>query len=181
VSALGRITGVRAAKATVRIDRPIEEVYDYLLDYGSRPEFAPGIYRDLRLARIESYGVGAGGRFRLHRRLRDRYAGTSITEAEPGERILEQGSTGRGGRVELAAELLLSEVSGGGTSVHWIIETYPLNPVDKLREFGLRRHVNGQMKRSLRRLRGILEAAPGASRGERASVGGMDRFHVPNP
>jgi carbon monoxide dehydrogenase subunit G len=178
---LGRITGVRAAKATIRIDRPVEQVHGYLLDYGSRPEFAPGIYRDLRLARIETVGVGAGGRFRLHRKLRDRHADTTITESVPSERILEEGATGRGGRVGMAAEFLLEEVDDGATRVQWTIETYPLNPVDKLREFRMRRQIQSQMKRSMRRLRGILEGAPGATQGERVTVGGMDRFHVPNP
>lgn len=172
---------MRSAQASIRIDAPIEQVYEYLLDFASRPEFAPLIYRDLRLTRIESYGLGSGGRFRLHRKLRDRYAGTSITEVTANERILEQGSTGRGGRVEMAAELLLEEQPGGGAKVHWIIETYPLNPADRLREFGLRRQLKRRMKSSLRRLRAILEGAQPAQLGERPTVGGMDKIHVPNP
>lgn len=172
---------MRSAQATIRIDAPAQQVYEYLLDYASRPEFAPLIYRDLRLARIESFGLGAGGRFRLHRKLRDRYAGTSITEAKPHERILEQGSTGRGGRVEMAAELLFEEQPGGGVKVHWIIETYPLNPADRLREFAMRRQIKRRMRSSLRRLRAILEGAPAAELGERPTVGGLDKIHVPNP
>lgn len=172
---------MRSAKASIRIDRDPKEIHDYLLDYASRPEFAPLIYRDLRLARVESYGVGSAGRFRLHRKLRDRYAGTTITQSVAGERLLEEGSTGRGGRVEMAAEFLLEEAAGGGTRVHWIIETYPLNPVDRLREFGLRRQLKRRMKSSLRRLRGILEGIPVAEQGERPTVGGLDKIHVPNP
>lgn len=172
---------MRSAQAKITIDRPPEEVYEYLLDYGSRPEFAPLIYRDLRLARIESYGIGAGGRFRLHRKYRDRYAGTTITEGVAGERLLEEGSTGRSGRVGLAAEFLLEEAPGAGTRVTWIIETYPLHLPDKVREIGMRRQVKRRMKGSLRRLRGILEGAPDAQRGERPTVGGMDPSYVPNP
>lgn len=81
----------------------------------------------------------------------------------------------------MACELLLGELPGGGTEVHWIIETYPLNPVDKLREFGMRRQIGRQMRRSMRRLRGILEGVPESASGERPTVGGMDRIHVPNP
>jgi uncharacterized protein YndB with AHSA1/START domain len=172
---------MRSAQAKITIDRSPEEVFEYLLDYGSRPEFAPAVYRDLRLARVESYGVGAGGRFRLHRKLRDRYAGTSITEAVPGQRLLEEGSTGRSGRVGMAAEFLLEEAPGAGTRVTWIVETYPLNPADRLREFGMRRQLKRRMKASLKRLRGILEGAPDALRGERPTVGGMDPSYVPNP
>lgn len=172
---------MRSAKAKINIDRPVEEVYEYLSDYATRGEFAPTLYRDLRLARIESQGRGAGGRFRLHRKIRDRYAGTTVTELNANERILEEGSTGRGGRVRMAAELRLEALVGGATKVSWVIETYPGNPVDQLREFGLRRHVKRQMHRSLKRLRGVLEDAPGRSSGERPSVGGMSPLHFPNP
>lgn len=172
---------MRSAQAKITIDRPAEEVFEYLLDFASRAEFAPTIYRELRLVRVESYGLGAGGRFRLHRKLRDRYAGTTLTEATAPERLLEEGSTGRGGRVGMAAELLLEELPGGATRVNWIIETYPLNPVDRLREFGMRRKIKRQMKSSLRRLRGILEGAPDAVASERPTVGGMDPSYVPNP
>lgn len=171
---------MRSAKATIRVDRPVDEVYDYLTDYASRPEFAPTVYRDLRLARIEPEGLGAGGRFRLHRKLRDRYAGTTITEASRPGRILEEGSTGRAGRVGMAVEYLLEDLAGRGTRVQWIIETYPKNATDRLREFGLRRQLRRRMGASLRRLRGILEASPDATRGSRPTVGGMDRFHFPN-
>jgi hypothetical protein len=172
---------MRSAQAQLTIDRTPEEIYEYLLDIGSRPEFAPTVFRDFRLSRVESYGLGAGARYRLHRKLRDRYAGTTITEAESGQRILEEGSTGRGGRVNMATEFVLEEQPGGGTKVTWILETYPMNPADRLREFGMRRQLKRRMKTSLRRLRGILEGAPGAQRGERPTVGGMDPSYVPNP
>jgi hypothetical protein len=172
---------MRSAQAKITIDRSPEEIFEYLLDIGSRPEFAPTIFHDFRLSRVESYGVGAGARYRLHRKLRDRYAGTTITKAEPGLRVLEEGSTGRGGRVGMAQEFVLEEQSGGSTRVTWIIETYPMNPADRLREFGFHRFFKNRMGRSLKRLRGILEGAPNAPRGERPTIGGMDPTYVPNP
>lgn len=172
---------MRPARASITIDRPILEVYEYLLDIGSRPEFAPTIFRDFRLARVEPKGVGAGARYRLHRKLRDRYAGTTITEAVPGERILEEGSTGRGGRVPLAIEYILEELPGGPTRVEWTFETHPLNLADQIREFRFRGKVKRKMPSSLRRLRGILEQTPTATAGERATVAGLDPRYVPNP
>lgn len=172
---------MRSAKAKITIDRTPAEVHAYLLDYASRGEFAPKIYRELRLARVESQGLGAGGRFRLHRKLRDRYAGTTVTASVAGERILEEGSTGRGGRVGMAAEFLLDELPGGATSVTWIIETYPGNFADKLRELGMRGQIRRRMRRSIHQLRAILEGAPDAARSERPTVGGLDPVHVPNP
>lgn len=172
---------MRSAQATITIDRPSEEVFDYLLDIGSRTEFAPELFREFHLTRIESKGIGAGARFRLHRKLRDRRAGLSITEATPGQRILEEGSTGRGGRVGLAAEYLLEEQSGGATKVTWIIEAYPMNPVDRLREFGERRQIKRRMKKGVKRLRNILEGSPDAVPGDRPTVAGLDTSYVPNP
>ena len=172
---------MRPVRAKITIDRPIDEVYDYLLDIGSRPEFAPTLFLDFRLTRVESYGRGAGARYRLHRKIRDRFAGTTITEAVPFNRILEEGSTGRGGRVPLAIEYLLDEQANGATKVEIAFETHPLNLADQLRAFGLRRHVKSRLPRSLKRLRDILEGSPTASKGDRASVGGMDSSYVPNP
>ncbi|MFY9487585.1 MAG: SRPBCC family protein [Solirubrobacterales bacterium] len=172
---------MRPVRAKITIDRPIAEVYEYLVDIGSRPEFAPELFRDFRLSRVESRGQGAGARFRLHRKIRDRFAGTTIVTATPGQLILEEGSTGRAGRVPLAIEYALEQLPGDVTSVHAAFQTHPLNPVDQLREWGMRRHVKRLLPRALRRLRDILEETPSTRRGERASVGGMDPRYVPNP
>ncbi|MBI2690781.1 MAG: SRPBCC family protein [Solirubrobacterales bacterium] len=172
---------MRSAQAQITIDRSPEEIYEYLLDIASRPEFAPELFREFHLARVESKGIGAGARYRLHRKLRDRYAGTTITEGIPGQRLLEEGSTGRGGRVGMAAEFLLEEQPGGATKVTWILELYPMNPVDRMREIGQRRQINRRMKRGIRRLRGILEGVQSSVPGERPTVAGLDLTYVPNP
>lgn len=172
---------MRSAQGKITIDRSPEAIHRYLLDISSRPEFAPAIFHDFRLARVESSGVGAAARYRLHRKLRDRYAGTTITESEPGLRLLEEGSTGRGGRVRMAIEYLLEEQPGGSTRIYWTIETYPVHLADRIREFGMRRQIRRRMPRSLRRLRDILEESPGAARGDRPSVGGLDPSWIPNP
>jgi uncharacterized protein YndB with AHSA1/START domain len=172
---------MRSAQVNITIDRPPEDVFEYLLDIGSRAEFAPELFRELHLTRVESYGIGSGARYRLHRKLRDRYAGTTITQAVSGQRILEEGSTGRGGRVGMAIEYLLEEQPGGATKVTWILELYPMNAADRLREFGQRRQINRRMKRGIKRLRAILEGSPDAVRGDRATVAGLDASYVPNP
>lgn len=172
---------MRPVQAKITVDRPIDEVFDYLLDIASRPEFAPDLFLDFRLTRVESYGQGAGSRFRLHSKIRDRYAGTTIVAATPFSAIREEGSTGRAGRVELAIEWLLEELPGGATKVEAIFATHPMNVVDRIRERGLRRHVRMRLPRSLRRLRDILEGSPSTRRGERPTVNGMDPRYVPNP
>ncbi len=172
---------MRTVRAKITIHRPADEIYDYLLDIGSRPEFAPTLFLDFRLTRVESYGVGAGARFRLHRKIRDRFAGLTITEATPYSRILEEGSTGRAGRVPLVMEYLLEEQPGGATKVELAFEAHALNLADQIRAVGLRRHVKSRLPRSLKRLRDILEESPTARKGDRATIGGMDSNYVPNP
>lgn len=171
---------MRTAAASITIDRPLEDVRAYLLDIGTRPEFAPTLFRDFRLTRVESQGVGAGARYRLHRKMRDRYAGTTITRSDA-EGVLEEGSTGRGGRVKMAIEWQLTEQPGGATKVDWLIETYPTNIADRTREFRMRGQLRRRMRSSLRRLRAILEQSPSAVRGDRATINGMDPSYVPNP
>lgn len=172
---------MRPVRAKITIDRPAGEVFDYLLDIAARPEFAPDLFLDFRLTRVESRGAGAGARYRLHRKLRDRFAGTTIVRATPGELILEEGSTGRAGRVPLVIEYLLEELPGGITRVQAGVETRPLNPADKLREFGLRRRFKARLPRAMRRLRDILERSPNASAGNRPTVAGIDAGYVSNP
>lgn len=172
---------MRTVRAQITIDRPVGEVYDYLLDIATRPEFGPELFRDFRLTRVDSRGPGAGARFLLHPRLRERFAGTTIDEAVPGERVIERGSTGRTGRVPLEIEYLLEERPGGVVRVTAVIETAPLLLSDRVREFGLRRNVRRRLPRALKRLRDILEGAPKARRGERPTVAAVDRNRVPNP
>jgi hypothetical protein len=81
----------------------------------------------------------------------------------------------------MAIEYLLEEQPGGATRVTWTIETYPMNPADRLREFGERRQIARRMKRGARRLRDILEGSPDAVQGERPTVAGLDPSYVPNP
>lgn len=172
---------MRTVRSQITIDRPIDEVYGYLLDIATRPEFAPELFRDFRLTRVDSRGLGAGARFRLHPKLRERYAGTTIVKAVPAEMVVEEGSTGRSGRVPLVVEYVLEERPGGAVLVRAAFETAPLLISDRVREFGLRRTVKRRLPRALHRLRDILEGIPGAPRGERPTVAAVSANRVPNP
>lgn len=174
---------MRPVRANIVIDRPVADVYEYLLDIASRPEFAPDLFLDFRLTRLESKGVGAGARFRLHPRRRERFAGITIVraDADADAIVVEEGSTGRSGRVPLVIEYLLKEGPGRTTRLRVGIETAPLWPSDRIREIGLHRHVRRRLPRALRRLRDILEGAPGTGRGDRPTVAGLDPHWVPNP
>ena len=50
---------------TITIDRPREEVFEYLADIANHPEFTDHYLKDWRLTRIDSYGTGAGARYKM--------------------------------------------------------------------------------------------------------------------
>lgn len=166
---------------TVAIDRPRPDVYEYLLDIGNHAEFTDHFLKDFRLTRVESYGLGASARFRIDTPGKDRWADVSITEAIPGTMIQEKGFTGKGNRTSTTGEYRLSEAGNGMTRVEFIAWSEPVRAVDRIGE----RFVRGWLKRNnqhaLERLRGILEDHGDARRGDRPTVGGLDRHYVPNP
>jgi len=55
------------------IARPREEVFEYLADVANHPEFTDHFLIDWHLTREDSYGHGAGARFRVKTRV-DRFA-----------------------------------------------------------------------------------------------------------
>ena len=50
---------------TITIDRPREEVFEYLADIANHPEFTDHYLKDWRLTRVDSYGRGAGARYKM--------------------------------------------------------------------------------------------------------------------
>jgi uncharacterized protein YndB with AHSA1/START domain len=158
---------------SVTIDRPREEVFAYLADVANHSEFMTPLFSDWRLTRVDSYGAGAGARFRSNARL-DRFGwgDLNITTVEPPRRIVGVGRGGKFNRIKTYAEWTLEPASGGGTRVDFVFETEPALPTDRLMEaFGYRGWVRRKANRGLRRLRSILEENEG--RGTRATVAGI--------
>jgi uncharacterized protein YndB with AHSA1/START domain len=158
--------------ASVYIDRPREQVFEYLLDVANHPEFSDHYLVDWHLTRRESYGRGAGARFRLKtRRNRFSWADVTITEVDPPRRIVEAGRGGKFNRVRLLTVFSLEPGPGGTTHVELITETFPATLADRINEsLGMRWWLGRKIARALRRLRSILEE--GAERGQRATVAG---------
>src|SRR5919112_292026 len=64
--------------SSITIDRPREEVFEYLADIANHPEFSDHFLKQWRLLRVDSYGTGAGARFqRDARRVHDRDRSTA--------------------------------------------------------------------------------------------------------
>jgi uncharacterized protein YndB with AHSA1/START domain len=161
--------------ASVVVDRPVDEVYDYLVDIANHAEFTDHYLPDFRLTREDSIGVGAGARFRVDAPLnRFSWADVVITEAVPGRRIVQRGRTAKFNRIRLVSVYELERVGGGSTRVTLTTETdTPRLPSDKLMELLAKGWFKRNQRKALKRLRSILE--DGEQRGVRASVAGGPR------
>jgi uncharacterized protein YndB with AHSA1/START domain len=155
---------------TTTIAKPREQVFEYLADIANHPEFTDHYRVDWHLTRVDTYGTGAGARFRIKEPL-NRFAWADVTFAElqPPFRILERGRGGKYNRIRMLGTYTLSPGPGNTTKVQYTLETVPSQLSDKLLEtFGGRSWSKRQASKSLRRLRSILEE--GRDRGQRASV-----------
>jgi uncharacterized protein YndB with AHSA1/START domain len=155
---------------TTTIAKPREQVFEYLADIANHPEFTDHYLVDWHLTRVESYGVGAGARFRVKAPLtRFSWADMTFAELQPPFRILEHGRGGKYNRVRMLGTYTLSPGAGGTTKVEYTLETLPSLLSDKLLDaLGGRAWTRRQSAKAMRRLRTILEE--GRDRGHRASV-----------
>jgi uncharacterized protein YndB with AHSA1/START domain len=155
---------------TATIARPREEVFDYLADIANHAEFTDHFLKDFRLTREQSYGRGAGARYRVDMPFnRFPWADTTIVEFEPPYRLVEAGRGGKYNRIRITTEYRLVEGPGDTTRVELTSETEPALVTDRLLEkLGSRRWVRRQNRRALSRLQSILE--DGERRGRRATL-----------
>jgi uncharacterized protein YndB with AHSA1/START domain len=154
------------------ISRPREEVFEYLADIANHAEFTDHYLTDWRLTREESYGTGAGARFRMKAPLsRFSWADITFSEVQAPFRIVERGRGGKYNRIRMLGTYTLSPGSGGTTRVEYTIETLPVMPSDHLMEaLGGSAWLRRNTRRAMRRLRAILEED--RDRGRRATVAG---------
>jgi uncharacterized protein YndB with AHSA1/START domain len=158
--------------ASVLISRPPREVFEYLADVANHPEFTDHFTADWRLTREDTFGLGAGARFRFRQRFnRVPWIDQTIVELEAPRRLVLVGRTGKFNRIRTVTEYALEAAAGGGTQVSVSYETEPKYPSDRLLE-SRRFHRRG-WGRALRRLRTILEED--RDRGPRATIAGGPR------
>ena len=152
------------------IAKPREEVFEYLADIANHPEFTDHYRVDWHLTRVDSYGTGAGARFRVKAPLnRFSWADVTFAELQSPFRIVERGRGGKYNRIRQLGTYTLSPGSSGTTKVEYTLETIPSQLSDRLFEgLGGRAWSRRQAAKALRRLRTILEED--RDRGPRASV-----------
>ena len=158
----------------ITIDRPREVVYEYLADIANHAEFNDHFMVDWRLTREDTYGVGAGARWKSTAPLnRFPWGDSTIVEAERPRRIVEVGRIGKYNRIRTIGVYEL-EPAGGGTRVRFTFETEPKLLSDRLLErFGARGWLKRKLRKSMRRLQSILEEDYG--RGKRPTIAGGAR------
>ena len=157
---------------TATIARPREEVFEYLADIANHAEFTDHYLVDWRLTRENSYGTGAGARFRMKAPLsRFAWADLTFAEVQPPYRIVERGRGGKFNRIRMLGTYTLSPGPSGTTRVEYTLETVPVMLSDRLMEALVAgRWTRRQTGKAMRRLRAILEE--GRGRGRRATVAG---------
>jgi uncharacterized protein YndB with AHSA1/START domain len=154
----------------VTIARPREEVFEYLVDVANHAEFCDHYLVDWRLTREDSYGRGAGARFRVKIPMnRFPWADVVFAEVERPRLIVETGRTGKFNRIRTLGTYELEPVSSDTTRVTFTFESEPQKLSDKIGEsLGARGWLRRKNRRAMRRLRSILEEDRG--RGDRATV-----------
>jgi uncharacterized protein YndB with AHSA1/START domain len=157
---------------SVAIARPREEVFEYLADIANHAEFTDHYLVDWHLTRMESYGKGAGARFRIKAPgARFGWADSTFVEIQRPYRIVEAGRGGKYNRTRIAGEYRLTPLASGVTRVEFTNETEPTTFADRVMEsFGARSWLKRKNRKALRRLRAILE--DDEQRGRRATVAG---------
>lgn len=157
---------------TTTIAKPRELVFEYLADIANHAEFTDHYLIDWHLTRENSYGSGAGARFKVKAPLsRFSWADVTFSELQPPFRIVERGRGGKFNRIRMVGSYTLSPGPGDTTKVQYTLETVPAMLSDRLMEvLGGRVWSRRQAAKAMRRLRTILEEDRG--RGRRASIAG---------
>jgi uncharacterized protein YndB with AHSA1/START domain len=159
---------------SIVVDRPREQVFDYLQDIANHAEFTDHYLVEWHLTRLDSVGRGAGARFRVKAPPpagRFAWGDVTLVEVDRPHRIVEVGRTGKNNRVRTLGVYELAPAASGTTRVQFTLQTQPATLADRLLEgLGARRWTHRQSARAMRRLRTILERGEG--RGERVTVAG---------
>jgi uncharacterized protein YndB with AHSA1/START domain len=167
---------VDAVEVSEVVARPREEVFAYLADVANLSEFMDHFTSDWHLTREESYGPGAGARYRVHIRPGKRFAWGDMTLAsvEPPQRIVARGRFGKYGRTRTLTIWELEPETASTTRVTVSYETEPGIISDRINEsLGQRGFWRRKLRKSLRRLARILEEDRG--RGVRTTIAGGAR------
>ena len=157
------------------IARPREEVFEYLADIANHAEFTDHFMVDWRLTREDSYGPGAGARYKIKAPLtRFPWGDSTFVELERPRRIVEAGRMGKFNRIRTLGVYELDRAAGNSTRVRFTLETEPKLFSDRfLESLGGRPWMKRKLGKAMRRMRSILEED--YDRGTRPTIAGGPR------
>jgi uncharacterized protein YndB with AHSA1/START domain len=158
------------------IAKPREQIFEYLADVANHEEFSDHCMVDWHLTREDSYGRGAGARFRVKSRFdRFSYGDITLTQLTAPAQIVATGRSGRFNRIRTRSTWTLEEDGAGRTKVTFETQSTPVLKSDELMEKLLRVRAAATRchTQALDRLRSILESGEG--RGGRTTVAGGAR------
>jgi uncharacterized membrane protein len=161
---------------SIVVGRPQQEVFEYLADVANHSEFMDHFTADWHLTREESYGKGAGARFKVDIRPGGRFAWGDITFATvyAPNKIVARGRFGKYGRTRTLTTWELEPAGARSTRVAVSYETEPGILSDRINEMlGARRFWRRKLRRSLSRVQRILEE--GRGQGPRTTIAGGAR------
>lgn len=160
---------MKQIKLSTDIDRPREEVFAYLADIANLAEFHDHYITDWHLLRENTKGAGAGVRAKLKAPAnRFSWAEMSYVEVATPERIVGRGAGGKYNRIHIDASYELSVRDDDKTHLEYTLSYDPKLPSDKLYwAFPGGGWLRGKSKRSLSRLKSILENDSDSARGVR--------------
>jgi len=107
----------------VDIDAPREEIFEYLMDFETRPFLYGDTIENFRLLRLEPRGVGAGARWQFKRK--SVWADSAIVTADSPRRISERGFTGKYNKTVNGTEWEMEETATGVTRLRLSYWTEP--------------------------------------------------------
>jgi uncharacterized protein YndB with AHSA1/START domain len=149
---------MRPIRAHITVSAPRERVYDLVADVASRPAWCGHYQREFHLTRPNAVGSGAAARFKVKAPFNKTWVELAIVEADRPRTVRERLRLSRLGRTPGWVEYELSPVGAGATRVDLVLWTEPATRLDAFKEsLGARRWLRRQVKKSLNRLRAILE------------------------
>jgi uncharacterized protein YndB with AHSA1/START domain len=169
---------MREVTVSTVISAPREEVFDLVADLSLRPAYADHYLDDYRLARVQPVGVGAAARFKLAAPLASDYAELTLTKADRPRQIVEEIRYGRRGRNRSVAVYDFTRESAETTRVELTTFSEPATIIDRVREIGAASWLRRQTRKSLERLRRILEE-PQREPLKRVTVAGYEPEKAP--
>lgn len=103
------------------INRPVEEVFDFVADQRNEPRYNP---RMIRAEKISSGPIGLGTRFRAETKTARRPAEMTI-EVTAYERPRRLASSTQLSTMDIHGTLVFDPVPGGGTRMRWLWNVEP--------------------------------------------------------